>query len=328
MHTEQGNSSSTLKPEPDQLVGRVIQSTGRRCRVQTPDKAIYECAIRGKFRIQGLKSTNPVAVGDQVRIQTPTTSGELCLVIEVLPRKNYISRKAIAQQHKEHILCANIDQALLIFTIDQPVTSYGFADRFLLLTTTFDIPTKILVNKVDLLTTEASKDKLKEVQATYTQVGFEVVALSANDPAYRELALSLLKDQISFVGGHSGVGKSSLINLVEGTLALKTKEISDYSNKGKHTTTFAEMYPLEVGGFIIDSPGIKELGIANFSKEEASHNFPEFFERLEDCKFHNCLHLNEPGCAVKAALAEESIPKSRYQSYLSILEDIEGIHLK
>ena len=328
MPNEQNSSSPSEPSQQKHLLGRVIQSTGRRCRVQTTDKKIYECAIRGKFRIQGLKSTHPVAVGDEVRIQLPTTGGELAVVVEVLPRKNYISRKAIAQHHKEHILCANIDQALLVFTIDQPITSYGFADRFLLLTTTFDIPTKILVNKVDLLSTEESKAKLQEVRDTYDTIGIEVVALSALDPTYRDLALALLKNKISFVGGHSGVGKSSLINLVEGTLDLKTKEISDYSNKGKHTTTFAEMHPLEVGGYIIDSPGIKELGIANFTKEEASHNFPEFFERLVDCKFHNCLHLNEPGCAVKEAIKKEEIPASRYRSYLSIIEDIEEFQLK
>ncbi len=304
------------------LKGRVIQSMGNRCNVQTAKGLIYKCAVRGNFRLKNQSATNPVVVGDLVELLPPQSPNELGMITAVLPRINYISRKAIAQQHREHILCANIDQALLIFTVDQPVTSYGFADRFLLITTAFDIPTRVIINKIDLIQGEASQEKLAEVIQVYKKVGFEVDCLSAVDPTYRDLALSLLKDKISFVGGHSGVGKSSLINLVEGELDLKTSEISTYSNKGTHTTTFAEMYPLEVGGYIIDSPGIKELGIANFTQEEVSHNFPEFFDRLEYCKFHNCLHLNEPGCAVKLALDAGEIPASRYKSYLSILEDI------
>ena len=316
--------NSAEKQTGTQKTGRVIQSTGSRCKVQTAEKEIIECAVRGKFRIQGLKSTHPIAVGDMVRFLPPVPPEELGLVMEVLPRKNYISRRAIALTHREHVLCANIDQALLVFTVDHPVTSYGFADRFLLLCTTFDIPTRIILNKIDLLTHPEQKEKMEEVSRTYEAVDIEVIPIDSTDPAYREQALALLKDQITFVGGHSGVGKSTLVNLVEGKLNLKTTEISEYSNKGKHTTTFAEMYPLEVGGYIIDSPGIKELGIANFSKEEVSHNFPEFFARLSECRFNNCLHVNEPGCAVKAALESGEIPASRYKSYLSILEDIEG----
>ena len=304
------------------MKGRVIQSMGNRCKVQTAKGLIYRCAVRGNFRLKSQSATHPVVVGDMVEFLLPPSPNELGMLMEVFPRRNYISRKAIAQQHREHILCANIDQALLIFTIDQPVTSFGFADRFLLITSAFDIPTRIIINKVDLIQEEASQKELAEVIQVYRKVGFEVDCLSAVDLTYRDLAISLLKDKISFVGGHSGVGKSSLINLVEGELGLKTAEISTYSNKGTHTTTFAEMYPLELGGYIIDSPGIKELGIANFTPEEVSHNFPEFFERLVDCKFHNCLHLNEPGCAVKLALETGEIPSSRYKSYLSILEDI------
>ena len=306
----------------ESLEGKVIQAMGNRCRVQTPDKEVHGCAVRGKFRQQGQAATNPVVVGDNVRFWPAVPPNELGLVHEVLPRSNYISRKAIAQQHREHVLCANIDQALLIFTIDQPVTSYGFADRFLLITTAFEIPTRILINKIDLLTEPEQKEKLQEVVEVYKKVGFEVETLSALDTDYREVATSLLKDKISFIGGHSGVGKSSLVNLVEGELELKTSEISSYSNKGQHTTSFAEMYPLEVGGYIIDSPGIKELGIANFNQEEVSHNFPEMFDLLPDCKFNNCMHLNEPKCAVKEAVSSGAIPTSRYRSYLSILEDM------
>ncbi len=318
METRSDEKQSTLS-----LKGIVIQSTGRRCMVRAEASGqTYECAIRGKFRIQELNSTNPVAVGDWVTFQT--FPGEtLGLVTDVLPRKNYILRKAVGQAHKVHILCANIDQALLIFTIESPTTSYGFADRFLLITTAFEIPTKIIINKVDLITEENQLRKLSEVRRVYEQVGFEVISLSSIDPSYKDQVQDLLVDKVTFVGGHSGSGKSTLINLVDTSYNIKTSDVSHYTSKGRHTTTYAEMYPLATGGYIIDSPGIKELGIASFDKADVSHNYPEIFSRLDQCKFNNCLHVNEPGCAVKAAVETGEIPASRYKSYLSILEEID-----
>ena len=195
---------SSLEEEGVSVEGRVIQAMGNRCRVQTPDKEIHSCAVRGKFRQKGQVATNPVVVGDTVRFWPAVAPNELGLVHEVLPRTNYISRKAIAQEHREHVLCANIDQALLLFTIDHPVTSFGFADRFLLITTAFEIPTRILINKIDLLLETEQKEKLREVIEVYEQVGFEVETLSALDTNYRQVATALLKDKISFIGGHSG----------------------------------------------------------------------------------------------------------------------------
>jgi len=302
--------------------GIVIQSTGRRCKVRAEMGQVIECTVRGKFRIQNLPTTNPVAVGDWVIfLQEPNE--ELALITEILPRKNYILRKAVAQAHKIHVLCANIDQAILVFTVAHPTTSYGFVDRFLLITTAYEIPTKIVINKTDLINTAKQQDRLEEVIAIYTGIGIEVIQLSAIDPHHRAIALALFEGKVSFLGGHSGVGKSTLINLIDQSLAIKTAAISSNTQKGKHTTTHAEMHPLSVGGYLIDSPGIKELGIATFNKEDVSHNFPEMFKRLDECRFHNCLHVTEPGCAVKAAVDTGEIAQSRYDSYLSILEEID-----
>ncbi len=324
MKSSQTAFSQTSQPNSfsRSIKGRVIQSTGRRCIVQVEGGQKYECAIRGKFRIQDINATNPVAVGDWVIIQIHMGEG-LGLVTELLPRNNYILRKAVAQAHKVHILCANVDQALLLFTVDYPATSYGFADRFLLITTAFEIPTKVVINKIDLLNQEEQLKKMDEVKGVYEKVGIEVIMMSSIDTSYREKVYKLLKDQVTFVGGHSGSGKSTFINLVDPNYNIKTSDISHYTSKGRHTTTYAEMYPLQGGGYIIDSPGIKELGIATFDKAEVSHNFLEMFTLLDQCRFNNCIHINEPGCAVKAAVELGEIPESRYQSYLSILAEID-----
>lgn len=283
----------------------------------------YDCVIRGKFRLKGLNATNPVAVGDRVLFTPPGEQDDLGVITDLLPRHNYILRKAIAHGRKVHILAANVDQALLIFTVDYPPTSTGFANRFLLVAEAYEIPAKVIINKIDLLETPEEQARLQEVRDIYTQAGYEVVCLSALDTSYRETVLSLLKDKISFVGGHSGAGKSTLVNLVDPDLDIKTAAVSDYNRKGRHTTTYAEMHPLAVGGYIIDSPGIKELGLAGFEREEVRYFFPEMKARLQACRFSNCLHLNEPGCAVKEALATGEIHESRYDSYLRMLEEIE-----
>ncbi|MEL6132215.1 MAG: ribosome small subunit-dependent GTPase A, partial [Bacteroidota bacterium] len=288
-------------PDVSSQKGTVIRSVGSSSRVQTTEGAQYDCIVRGKFRMKGLKTTNPVAVGDEVLFTAPREEGEVGVITELLPRKNYILRKAIGHNHKVHIMAANVDQALLLFTVDYPRTSTGFANRFILINEAYHIPTRIIINKVDLLQTDEEKEKLAEITAIYQNIGYEVSQVNALDDQYQAQAAELLTGKISFIGGHSGAGKSTFVNLVDPALNLKTGDISGYHNKGRHTTTYAEMHPLANGGFIIDSPGIKEFGLVNFEVHELRHYFPEMRSRMADCKFSDCQHLNEPGCAVKAA---------------------------
>ena len=301
--------------------GTVIRSVGSSSRVQTEEGKVYDCVIKGKFRIKDLNTTNPVAVGDEVRFSVPE-EGELSVIHEILPRRNYILRKAISHQTRVHILAANLDQAIFLFTVDQPETSTGFANRFLLVAEAYQIPIQFVINKVDILETPEHLARLEEVRGIYEAANYPVSVLSALDPQYKTEVENLFKDKRSFIGGHSGAGKSTLINLIDPDLDIKTSTISESSNKGRHTTTYAEMHPLSVGGYIIDSPGIKELGLVGFQVEEIAHFFPEMRARMSYCRFHNCLHHNEPGCAVKAALEAGKLHPSRYESYLKMLEEI------
>lgn len=301
--------------------GTVIRSVGSSSRVKTEEGKVHDCVIKGKFRIKDLNTTNPVAVGDEVRFSVPE-EGELAVIHEILPRHNYILRKAISHQTRVHILAANLDQAIFLFTVDQPETSTGFANRFLLVAEAYGIPIQFVINKVDILETPEHMARLEEVRGIYEAANYPVSVLSALDPQYKTEVENLLKDKRSFIGGHSGAGKSTLINLIDPDLDIKTSTISESSNKGRHTTTYAEMHPLSVGGYIIDSPGIKELGLVGFKIEEVSHFFPEMRARMSNCRFHNCLHHNEPGCAVKAALEAGELHPSRYESYLKMLEEI------
>ncbi|WNJ16766.1 ribosome small subunit-dependent GTPase A [Pontibacter sp. G13] len=303
--------------------GTVIRSVGSSSRVLGDSGEWVDCVVRGKFRIQGINSTNPVAVGDRVHFMAPKEPEELGVITELLPRKNYILRKAATHNRKVHILCANVDQALLLFTIDFPTTSTGFADRYLVVTEAYDIPTKIVINKIDLLETEEQQARLAEVTDMYRNLGYEVIHISALDESYQDTVADLLVGKTSFIGGHSGSGKSTLINMIDPDLNLKTSEISEATTKGRHTTTYAEMHPLVTGGAIIDSPGIRELGLAQFEREELGHYFREIRDRMGECKFHNCLHLQEPHCAVKAAVESGEIHYKRYESYLRLLDEIE-----
>jgi ribosome biogenesis GTPase / thiamine phosphate phosphatase len=307
-----------------QMQGRVIRSVGSSHRVETADGAQLDCVVRGKFRLKGGNSTNPVAVGDWVKLIAPEEEGELGVITDISPRQNYLLRKAIAQTRRVHILAANLDQAVLILTVAHPATSTGFANRFLVVAEAYQVPAHILINKIDLIQTDAEKARLAELRQVYQSIGYSVTEVSALDDRYREVLRSLLQDKVSFIGGHSGAGKSTLINLIDPALQLKTGDISSASQKGRHTTTYAEMFPLQGGGYIIDSPGIKELGLAEFEREELSHYFPEMRARMGDCRFSNCIHVNEPGCAVKAALEAGAIHASRYDSYLRMLEEVEG----
>ena len=301
--------------------GVVIRSTGRHSLVRTAEGKQVSCVVRGKFRLKGLRSTNPVAVGDNVTI-VMSDDGELGTITRIQDRKNYILRKAASHSRNVHILCANVDQAILLYTLTKPHTTSGFANRFLVVAEAYHIPIQIVINKVDLLDTEELLIRKEDVKRMYEDIGYPVTEVSALDSQHQETIRNLLKDKVSFISGHSGAGKSTLINLVDPSLDLKTGEISLASEKGRHTTTYAEMHPLSIGGYIIDSPGIKEMGIAGLEKAELAHYFPEMQARMDQCRFHNCIHVSEPDCAVKTAVEAGEIHHLRYNSYLSMLEDL------
>ncbi len=296
--------------------GLVTKSTGSWYQVVDEQGNRYECRIIGKFRTQGIKSTNPVAVGDWVdfELEPGQQNG---LISKLEPRKNYIIRKSVNLSKQTQIIGANLDQALLVVTLASPPTSTGFIDRFLVTAEAYSIPAVLIFNKLDLFS-EEGLEVLAEYMAIYENLGYPCYAVSALEGDHIEELRDLLTDKISLVSGHSGVGKSTLVNAIVPGMALKTEEISDWSDKGKHTTTFAEMIDLPFGGKLIDTPGIRELGIVDIEKQELSHFFPEMRALLNQCKFHNCRHINEPGCAVLTAVEEGEIEPSRYESYISI----------
>jgi len=295
----------------------VVKSTGSWYSVLTNDGVQLDCRIRGKFRIQGLKSTNPVAVGDRVLLDL---NGEDYLISKILERKNYIIRKSVNLSKQVHIIAANIDQAFLIVTLASPTTSVGFIDRFLVTAEAYQIPTVLVFNKVDLYD-EFDREYHDEIVQMYTNSGYECLETSALDQMNIDLLTTKMTAKVTLLSGHSGVGKSTLVNVIDPVLDLVTQQVSDAHNKGMHTTTFAEMYPLHFGGFIIDTPGIKGFGLVDVSEFELADYFPEILRLKGQCKFHNCKHVNEPKCAVKEAVALDKIHPVRYDSYLSILED-------
>jgi ribosome biogenesis GTPase / thiamine phosphate phosphatase len=299
--------------------GLVIRSTGSWYEVLTPDRQVYQCRLKGKFKIKGLKTTNPLAVGDRVKFELEDVAEKTGVIVEMLPRENYIIRQSVQKAAFGHILAANVDQAVLIATLVFPRTSLGFIDRFLVTTESFRIPTILVFNKTDLLDEEGWQHQ-RELVSLYQSIGYPclLTSVTANEgiEAFREC----LHHKINLISGHSGVGKSSLVNRISPELHLRTSEVSTFANKGTHTTTFAEMFEVEPDTFIIDTPGIKELGLIDIEKEELSHFFPEMRERLGECKFYNCTHLHEPGCAVREAVENGAIAESRYYSYLSMLQ--------
>lgn len=276
-----------------------------------------ECRVKGKMRLKGLKSTNPIAVGDRVdyELEPGQETGVISAVDE---RKNYIIRKATNLSKQTHIIAANIDRAFLVATLALPRTSTGFIDRFLVTAEAYQIPVTIIFNKKDIYEIEM-KEELKNLLSTYENIGYECLVVSAFDQEDLEKIKILMKNKTTLFSGHSGVGKSTLINKLEPTLDLKTGDISSVHFKGKHTTTFAEMFPITGGGFIIDTPGIKEFGLVEIEKVELAKYFPEMRKIKSECKFNNCLHVNEPHCAVKKAVEAGTIAGSRYINYLSIL---------
>lgn len=299
--------------------GLVLRSTGSWYEVRdSRDGHIWQCRLKGKFKALGLKVTNPIAVGDYVNFEVENESENFGIIHEIVPRENYVIRRSVHKTAHAHLIAANVDQAILICTLVFPRTSLGFIDRFLVAIESFRIPGVLVFNKQDLLNDEM-KDFQAELMELYTGLGYRCLTTTA----LHELGLgefkSLLKGKVSLLSGHSGVGKSTLVNAIAPDLDIKTQEVSTFANKGVHTTTFAEMFELEKDTFIIDSPGIKELGLADMEKEEISHYFPEMRDLLNQCRFNNCQHINEPGCAVKDAVSEGRIALSRFESYLSIM---------
>jgi len=302
----------------EKKAGLVIKSTGSRYTVLSDDGITVICRIRGKIRLKGIKSTNPVSVGDRV-VFDDDGMGEGA-ISEIKERKNYIIRKATNLSKQSHIIAANVDQAVLIVTINYPMTSRVFVDRFIAASEAYGIPVTLVFNKTDRYDDEHF-NILEEWRELYEEIGYQTIAVSAKKQENLDEIADLLKDKISVLSGHSGVGKSTLINRIEPDLNLKTAEISAIHQSGKHTTTFAEMHPLSFGGYIIDTPGIRGFGLIHIEKEELYHYFKEIFEQAGECRFHNCSHYSEPGCSVKAAVERGDIAYTRYESYLSILLD-------
>jgi len=303
--------------------GIIVRSTGIWYQVRLENGEQLKCRIVGKIRLKGVKTTNPVAVGDEVDIELEDEVEGTGLIKNILPRRNQVIRQSPRKKHQLHLIAANVDQAILIITIAQPKLKQGFIDRFLLMTEPYNIPTTIIFNKADVYN-EDDMLMYEYMKDIYEKIGYNVLLVSAIERTGVEEFRNLLKDKTSLIGGQSGVGKSTLVNAVQPSLELKTLEISDYNGKGQHTTTFAEMHDLEFGGYIIDSPGIKTLSFNNLEPLDVAHNFREIFEMSSNCKFSNCMHLNEPKCAVKEAVETEEISSLRYNNYVLIIEEVEG----
>jgi len=302
------------------MTGTVYKSTGSWYYVKSTENKFYNCRIKGKFRMKGIKSTNPIAVGDVVDFDLDETVDEVNgIITNIHDRKNYIVRKSVNLSKQTHIIASNIDIGFLIVTINNPITTTSFIDRFLVTAKAYGIEAILIFNKIDTFD-DTTLDEQLYLQHTYQEIGYKCLRVSATDNKGVSELMELMKGKVSMFSGHSGVGKSTLVNAIEPTLNLKTKEISNTHSQGQHTTTFAEMFDLSNDIRIIDTPGIRGFGMVDMEKPEVSDYFPEFFALKGDCKFNNCLHKEEPHCAVKKALDEDKIAWSRYQSYLKILE--------
>jgi ribosome biogenesis GTPase / thiamine phosphate phosphatase len=298
--------------------GKILKSTGIHYKVLGSDGTITDCTIRGKLRTRDFEITNPVAVGDNVLFEKEAGTGR-GLITEVLERRNYILRKASNLSKQSQIIAANIDQAFLMITIILPQTPVEFIDRFLITAEAYRIPASIIINKTDLYKDEAV-ERMEELESIYSKIGYECIRLSLEEKTNLDRIIEKLKDRITLVSGNSGVGKTTLLNTLNPTLNLKTAKISDYHKQGKHITTFPEMHMMPFGGFVIDTPGIRGFGIVDMEKNEIYHFFPEIFRISEGCRYYNCLHLDEPGCAVRDAVENGEIDFLRYRSYLNIME--------
>jgi len=301
------------------MQGTVYKSTGSWYRVKGQDGIFYDCRIKGKFRLEGIKSTNPVAVGDEVRFDLITEGDETVGQIHtILDRRNYLVRKSVKLSKQVHIIAANVDLVFLLVTLENPKTYPEFIDRFLATAEAYDVPCVLLFNKEDTLE-DHLRDETKYMAALYRDIGYTCIGISAKTGKNIEKVLELMEGKTCMFAGHSGVGKSTLINRIAPELSIRTAEISEQHRQGQHTTTFAEMYDLPSGARIIDTPGIKGFGLVNMEKEEIGDYFPELFALKAECRFNNCLHLDEPGCAVKKALEEGEIAWSRYRSYVQMV---------
>lgn len=299
--------------------GVVIKSTGSWYEVRNDNGEVVLCRLRGKIRLDGLRTTNPVSVGDKV-IYEKENNKDTCVINKILPRYNVIVRKSVNLSKASHIIASNIDQAILVATIAQPRTSTGFIDRFLVTAEAYHIPTTIVFNKSDLYD-EEQMAQAEELISVFNNIGYHSFMISAKTGFQCEVLKDIMKDKVNLFSGHSGVGKSALINRLDPTLNVRVGEISDVHEKGKHTTTFSQMFPLSFGGYIIDSPGIKEFGLYDMEKNTLAQRFPEMRELMHECKFSNCTHFHEPHCAIKNAVEQNIIADWRYNDYCNMMED-------
>jgi len=305
------------------LKGVVYKSTGSWYTVKDEAGRFWNARMKGVFKIDEITSTNPISVGDNVEIEKENESEteHTALITKIHDRLNYINRQSPRAKHQHHIIAANIDLSMLLATLKEPRTSQGFIDRFLVASEMYHVPSIIVFNKADLYKRKED-EKFGQLKEMYEQIGYKVFLISIKDNLGIDDLKLEIKDKITLISGHSGVGKSSLLNLFFPELRLKTQDISGWSGKGLHTTTFAEMFDLPLGGSVIDTPGMREFGLVDVSRQELSHYFPEMRERLGNCQFNNCLHTNEPGCAIKEAVSNGQIHEDRYVSYVNILESI------
>ena len=304
------------------MIVTVYKSTGSWYIVQDEDGKVFNARIKGKFKIDNITSTNPIAVGDVVLADMENELESTLTITDIAPRKNYITRSSPHNRNQHHIIASNLHQSLLFATLKDPKTSLGFIDRFLITSEAYHIPSIIVFNKADLYK-QKELNLFAEIKDMYEAIGYKVQLMSIEENEGVEEVKALLKDKTTLLSGHSGVGKSSFINIVFPELKLRTQDVSGWSGKGLHTTTFAQMFNLSIGGRVIDTPGIRELGLVDISKQELSHYFREMRALINDCQFNNCMHINEPGCAVKEAVNLGTVHTDRYYSYLNILESIE-----
>jgi ribosome biogenesis GTPase len=304
------------------MKGLVYKSTGSWYTVKDETGTMRNARIKGVFKIDDITSTNPISVGDEVKVEVEDETENTAMITEIYDRKNYINRQSPRLKHQHHIIAANIDQSLLLATLKEPRTSQGFIDRFLVASEMYHVSSLIVFNKIELHHAKEKK-QFEKLKRMYEGIGYRVAGISVKENIGIGGIQELLKNRVTLISGHSGVGKSSFLNLLMPNLKLKTQDVSGWSGKGLHTTTFAEMFDLPFGGRVIDTPGMREFGLVDLKKQELSHYFREMREKLVDCQFNNCLHVNEPDCAVKDAVTRGEIDEDRYVSYVNILESIE-----
>ncbi len=304
------------------MKARVYKSTGSWYTVKDTEGRMWNARMKGVFKIDEITSTNPIAVGDEVELTVENELENSVMITGIIPRRNYINRQSPRAKHQHHIIAANLDQSVLVATIREPRTSQGFIDRFLVASEAYHVSPVIVFNKSDIYKAK-DIDKYNEWKEMYEAIGYTVILTSVKEGTGIDALKAMLHNKTTLFSGHSGVGKSSLLNALLPDTNIRTQDVSGWSGKGMHTTTFAEMYDLPGGGSIIDTPGMREFGIVDMTKQELSHYFPEMRDRLQECQFNNCLHINEPGCAIKEAVREGTIHEDRFVSYYGILESIE-----